>query len=30
MKFKDKKAKDELFLDFNEQLIQAILQHDEL
>jgi hypothetical protein len=29
-KFKNEEAKDELFLDFDEQLTRAILQHDEL
>jgi len=30
LKFKNEEAKDELFLDFNEQLIKVILQYDEL
>jgi len=30
LKFKNEKAKDELFLDLNEQLIKAILQSNEL
>jgi len=30
LKFKNEEVKDELFLDLDEQLIKAILQHDEL
>jgi hypothetical protein len=30
LKFKNEEAKDELSLDLNEQLIKAILQHNEL
>jgi len=30
LKFKNKEAKDKLFLDLNKQLTRAILQHDKL